>query len=427
MTIPRDDPRRYDLNNEVHARPPDALTAPARLSYLALLSPLDARDAERQKVAELIAPFGIAPPSPGINHFSADLGSFRLRWERHTEFTRYQFTVPGEAEPFATPAIDLVPADWISALPGETIVATNVAMTRAGTGRSDYEAISARHFQGNSLVGSSIGAGAGVAITDFRIHTDGFGRILVEDAGLTPRQAGRMVQRLLEIDTYRMLALLALPVARTLVPFLEESERELATITNILAHARDKDEGALLERLTRLEAEVGDRASRNHYRFSAAAAYYELVRNRIDELREVRLEGFQTFREFTERRLAPAMNTCRAVARRQEALSQRAARTTQLLSTRVDISRERQNHAVLASMNRRASMQLRLQETVEGLSIAAVTYYVVAIIGYGVKGLHSAGFEISPELVMGLSIPFVLFFAWLGLRRIRRSMTKMPE
>ncbi len=151
------------------------------------------------------------------------------------------------------------------------------------------------------------------------------------------------------------------------------------------------DEPALLDRLTRLEAEIENRQSETRFRFSASDAYYELVRQRIDELREQRIQGLQTFREFTERRLAPAMNTCRSAAARQESLSQRVARATRLLSTRVDLTRERQNQALLESMDRRASLQLRLQSTVEGLSVAAVTYYVVALIGHAAEALHEAG------------------------------------
>ncbi len=99
------------------------------------------------------------------------------------------------------------------------------------------------------------------------------------------------------------------------------------------------------------------------------------------------------------------MNTCRAAAARQESLSQRVARATQLLSTRVDVTREKQNQAVLESMNRRAAAQLRLQQTVEGLSVAAITYYIVGLVGYAAKGAKAAGLAVSPDLAMAVSIP----------------------
>jgi uncharacterized membrane-anchored protein len=304
-------------------------------------------------------------------------------------------------------------------MPGEVMVAAHAALIAGGPDPPDSEALAARHFAGNALVGAGIAGGAGIALTDCRIHA-GFARLLVFDRGMTPRQAGRMMQRLLEIDTYRMMALLALPVARSLTPALTSSERELAQITSTLAGAGESDEPALLDRLTRLEAGIESIESQHHYRFAAAAAYYELVQRRIEELRETRIQGMQNFQEFTERRLAPAMNTCQAVSSRLDSLSQRVARATQLLSTRVDVSRERQNQGVLESMNRRAEAQLRLQQTVEGLSVAAITYYIVGLVGYAAKGLRGAGLGVNPDLAMGISIPVVVVIVALGIRKVRK-------
>jgi uncharacterized membrane-anchored protein len=218
------------------------------------------------------------------------------------------------------------------------------------------------------------------------------------------------------------MALLALPVAQGLTPWLNDAERELAQITTALVDSTETDEPALLDRLTRLEAQIESRESENHYRFNAAVAYHELVQRRIEELREVRIQGLQTFREFTDRRLAPAMATCRSVAGRIDSLSGRVARATQLLSTRVDVSRERQNQQVLASMDRRAAAQLRLQQTVEGLSVAAITYYIVGLLSYAAKGLAAAGLPLDAELVAAASIPLVVLAVAWGVRKVRRHV-----
>jgi uncharacterized membrane-anchored protein len=428
MSIPENHPRRIDLNDEVHARPPETLSAPARLSYLALLCNAAQRDQAAGMVCDLARKFGVEPPPPGAMHYSADLGPFRLKWERHTEFARYQFIVTGdESAPFERPAILAAPAEWVAALPGEVLVATHVVLMRQSGAPSDYETIANKYFDGNMLIGAAIGAGAATALTDFRIHDDRFSRILVLDRAMSGRQAGRMVQRLLEIDTYRMMALLALPVARDLAPFLTRGEQELAKITGALVSANADDEPQLLERLTRLGAEIDSREAASHYRFSASAAYYELVQRRIADLREARIEGLQMFQEFTERRLAPAMNTLRAVASRQESLTARLARAVQLLSTRVDITRERQNQKVLESMNRRVKLQLRLQQTVEGLSVAAVTYYVVGLVGYAAKGAKAFGVDINPDIAVALSIPFVAGLTAYGVHRIRRLVTRAAK
>lgn len=417
---PENHPQRVLINDEVHARPSGPLHTPVRVSYLALLSSWSSRDAEWQHVCALAMRLGKAPPAAGANHFSADLGAFRLVWERHTEFARYTFVVRGLGAGTDATALAEVPADWLHALTGQTLVAAHVTLI---TREEAPEPIAKQVFGGNVLIGCSIAGGAATAWTDFRIKPDGFSRFLVQDRGMTPNQAGRNLQRLLEIETYRMMALLALPVARDLTPQLTRYERELAEVTASLAEGTVADEPVLLDRLTRLEAEIENREAENHYRFNAAAAYYDLVQTRIGELREGRIEGLQTFREFTERRLAPAMNTCRAVAARQESLSQRVSRATQLLSTRVDLTRERQNQAVLASLDNRARQQLRLQATVEALSIAAVSYYIVGLIGFLAKGLKVLGVVNNPELLQGLSVPVVLLVVALLVRKIRRMVT----
>jgi uncharacterized membrane-anchored protein len=422
--LPPDHPLRGELHEEVHARPSEALQAPLRVTYLALVSDPASRAQEWQHVRALAARYGVTAPPQDVNHFSADLGPFRLKWERHSEFARYKFIAAGAADRlFAQPAIANVPADWLEGLTGSVIVAAHADLVMAREGDPGHESVSTQVFGGNIVIGSRIADGAGEAYTDFRLY-DGCSRFYLRNHSMSPRQAGRMLQRLLEIETYRMMALMALPVAQQLTPFLTGAERELSQITTLLAESTEADEPVLLDRLTRLEAGIESRESAHAYRFAAAAAYYELVQRRIEELREQRIQGLQTFREFTERRLAPAMNTCRAAAARQESLSQRVARATQLLSTRVDVTREKQNQAVLESMNRRAAAQLRLQQTVEGLSIAAITYYIVGLVGYAAKGAKAAGLAVNPELAMAVSIPLVLVLGVLALRRVRKAIKR---
>ncbi|WP_416900176.1 MAG: DUF3422 family protein [Minwuia sp.] len=423
MRMPADHPLRFELNDEVHARPPEPLEAPLRMSYLAIMGERARRDRDIAPLIDLAERFKIAPPGANQNHFRADFGPFRLKWERHTEFARFTFMAPGgEDDPFGGTAISKVPEDWLAGLEGEVVVAAHAAVLKTRSSAPDPEEISKKHFAGNVLIGSAVADGAGVALTDFRIRGDGFSRLLVLNKSMSENQTGRTLQRLFEIDTYRVMALLALPQARVASPFLDECETELAKITRTLSAANERDETLLLDRLTRLDAELENRNSQNHYRFAAAAAYHALVKRRIAELRETRIRGLQTFQEFTERRLEPAMNTCETVANRQESLSQRVARTTHLLSTRVDINHERQNQALLESMNRRAKMQLRLQETVEALSVAAVTYYAVGLVGYAAKGAEELGVGLDPALVMAVSIPIVALLVIRSLRRARKLL-----
>jgi uncharacterized membrane-anchored protein len=144
-------------------------------------------------------------------------------------------------------------------------------------------------------------------------------------------------------------------------------------------------------------------------------------------LRERRIPGLQTFDEFTNRRLAPAVKTYRAVSKRQQSILEQMARATKLLSTRIDVARQRQSQSLLESMNRRAKAQLRLQATVEGLSVAAVTYYVVGLVGILAEGVAGLGVAVDKTLVMGISIPVVAGVAFLGVRRLRRKISREEE
>lgn len=416
---------RFALVNEVHARPFEQLHPPVRASHIAMLHTETGVMSDHRHVAALCESHGLPVPPEGATHYSADFGSFRLKWERHSEFATYTFFRGGEfAEPFTRPAINRVSEEWLAGLPGELLVAINIAVEHRDAPERSVGDLG-EILVLDSLAGSSMSGGNAMAWTDFRLHKDGFSRILVRDVGLRSRQAGRLVQRLLEIETYRTMALRTLPLAREAGVEIAEAAGELNEITERMTQiAGLEDEKSLLDRLTRLAARLERLASRNSYRFSAASAYYALVETRVGELREERIEGLQTIDEFMDRRMLPAMRTCQSTAVRQDRLAERVARTTSLLRTRVDLAMEAQNRDLLRSMDRRAKLQLRLQETVEGLSVAAISYYLVGLVGYAAKGVDAAGLPVPVELVTGLSIPVVVLIVWSALQRVRRRLAR---
>ena len=419
-TRPHDDPQRRSLHDEIHARPPARLFTPERIGHLALRIPPEERADEEAALAALASQHGMPAPSFDAGYLWLDCGAYRLKWERHTEFstlTVYHAVaadVPGEGR-----ALEVVPAVWRARLPGSTIVYAEVDVRRGG---EDDLRDAIASFGDTPVIGARVADAAGYALTDLRMDEQGCTRFVVVDVSLTPRQAGRLAQRLLEIETYRMMALLAFPAARAATGPLAEAERRLAAITERLASMQASDEGALLDDLMHVAADVEQRDAATRFRFGAASAYHHLVRQRIAELREQRLPGVQTLGEFMERRLAPAMATCESVARRQEELSARVARAGQLLRTRVEVALARQNQALLESMNRRARLQLRLQRTVEGLSIAAITYYAAGLTGYVAKAAKVAGAPLDTDLVVAIAIPLIAGALWFALRRIRRGL-----
>jgi uncharacterized membrane-anchored protein len=416
MIAPRQHGARHGLTDELHARPYATLEVPARAIHIAVITGESAAadDADRAHLAALCSRYGVRPPDASMKHFSADFSSFRLKWERHTEFAAYSLFVAGAAEAAAGP----VPQAWLDAMPGELLVATGVTLVKEG---DMPDVPGSGRFSRDSLCCTAVSDGAALVWTDFRIHEDGFSRFLVIDRGLSDRRAGRLVQRLLDIETYRTMAMLALPEAQRIGPAIAETGRRLAQLTySMQATVVAANDRALLDSLTALAAEVENLQASSAYRFSAARAYDALVRARIAELRENRIEGWQTIGEFMDRRFAPAMRTCVSAADRLDRIAQRVNRTATLLRTRVDIAVEDQSQSLLSSVERSSCRQLALQQTVEGLSVAAISYYVLGLISYAAAALESIQPAVHAKLVTGAAIPIVILVVWLAIRRLRR-------
>lgn len=418
-------PLRAALAAEVHARPPLPIAAPSRVLHLGLMLQPDEAAAEREHLAALCRSCKADEPPAEAKHVVVDLGgSAHLIWERRTEFTTYTLYLPRQTGAALDSASDLpLPAGWLAALPGRLMVTADIALLGAEEA-APSDAQLTQLFDGPMLVASRVADGHATAWTDFFLGADDSVRFLIHDRGLSDAQRGRLVMRLLDIETYRMMALLALPLAQQVAPRITALEQGLAKLSGRMVDMAHESEQTLLLELSGLAAEVETLAVDTPYRFGAARAYHALVERRIAELRETRIPGLPTLGEFMERRLSPAMRTCLTMAERIEGLSRRATRMANLLRTRVDVALERQNVELLEAMNQRSRLQLRLQETVEGLSVAAITYYVVGLVGYAAQALHAAGLPVDKEIAIGVAIPVVALVVWWGLRRFRWSLKK---
>ncbi len=409
---------RDQLLAETHARPSTPAAAPALASRIATISGEAGVAADRKHMAALCRKLGAAEPGPDARWCILDGETWRLRWERHTEVSTWTVFRPAtgdEPGAFAQTALDVVPQDWLAALPGEVLAAAHLALVETPP--------KATVFAETDLVSSEVAGGAIQIFTDFRPGPDGFTRfVLVQEAG-GPVLAGRIIQQLFEIETYRLLALLAFPVAQKTAGDVARMEAEAAEAAQQVAQEGGVDaDRELLARLAALAGRAEALAATTGFRFAAGRAYHGLVQERIGQLNERPLGGRPGVREFMQRRLAPAMRTCEAAADRQRDVIARIARTTQMLATRVDIASEATNAGLLKSMDRRAQLQLRLQETVEGLSAAAISYYAVALFKIMVEGVAKRWHGIDPTLTTGLAAPVILLAVWLFLRRIRASI-----
>ncbi len=384
------------------------------------------QDADRAHLIALLDCYDAPAPAPEARQHTADLEDFRLKWECHTEFVTYMLIGQSETGPFAGGLTRYIPQDWIDAAPGKVIAAADVELIAAPTS-NPVEVLTPDlldAFDQESLAVSQILDGNALTLGDFRLDDRGFTRFALVVTGETgPRRLGRAVQRLLEIEVYRTMAMLALPAARSVARRLTEIERALADLATCVTEQGQgqQTDDALLSDLSGLAAEIEKLAADSSFRMEAAGAYRDIVSDRIDLLNEAPVRGRQQIREFMLRRFEPAMRTILAARGRQATLSDRAARLAELLRTRVNVQLEAQNQQVLERMDSRAALQLRLQETVEGLSVVAISYYSVSLAGYLVapvaKGL---GLDKTAMLAV-LTVPVVLGVWWF-VRRMKARL-----
>lgn len=436
MALPPDDTLRAELHNEVHARPAARIRLPALIVFVAVLNEGVSREQECEHLRRLPGQESLSPDQMRDNFVRLHFGHYTLKWERHTEFTRYSIVQPlpqgtglGACEPELLSAL-VMPADWLRDIPGRTVAAIKLVMLQAEMPQQTPQAQAALMAQAQrwlggerTVVASQVGGGHSWAVTDFHLLPSGFERMLViTSPDTTETRAGRISQRLFEIETYRLMAMRGLPAVKALGPMLSQAEAQLASITAQLEN-KSASEQELLDQLVSLAVRVERATAENNYRFGATRAYDALVTQRIGELREKPIPGTQTIGEFIQRRLSPAMATVAASAQRLTSLSERISRASALLRTRVDIVTEAQNQQLLEKLTRGQEMQLHLQTTVEGLSIAAISYYVISLSLYLAKGAKAAGLPIHPEIAAGALIPLVLWAVWRTTRRIHAKLS----
>ncbi|HAQ45764.1 MAG TPA: DUF3422 domain-containing protein [Rhodobacter sp.] len=421
-----DHPQRYATVNELHARPFPSLTVPCEAVYLAFKEPEQAANRDRGRdiahLSDLLGRLGSEAPAGIVNHYSGNAQGVDLKWESHTEFVTYSAFSDGLSMPaFNGKSAQVFSPDWIAGAPGKRLAALTIRVEELPEDLEIVVPLLRDWFVQESLACAQIIEGAAIVAGDFQIDASGQMRFAVfVRKGTGKRRVGRIVQRLCEIEVYRAMSMLGLLRARGLGQTLNALDNQLSDLVSGLNGAHASSEVAL-NSLLAIAAELESLSLQYSYRFAATAAYEAIVNQRIEILRETRIYGRQTFGEFMMRRYDPAMRTVKATDERLKSLANRAQRAAELLRTRVDVDRSAQNQKLLESMNDRADLQLRLQRTVEGLSVVAISYYGVNLASYAAYPLTEV-LGISKSIATSVLTPLVVGLVWLMVRRIQRKM-----
>jgi len=420
-----DHPLRYQLVNELHARPFPTLNVPCTAVFLAIKQPVEAasrdQSADRAHLIDLLDRHGAPHPQPGANHYFGKIGRHTLKWESHTEFVTYTVFTGGQSERAFDPAdFGIFPDDWLACAPGARITSALIRVSES-QGDDQIQRDTSDWFVAESVAIASVLDNAAIIAGDFRIDDAGHSRFTVSASkGTGARRVGRIVQRICEIETYKAMSMLGFSRILQMTGRMGEIDRDLTRLISEMS-SEDRPAEDTLSRLLKLSAELEQMVSDAAFRFSATAAYERIVSQRIQVLREERFRGQQIFSEFMMRRYEPAMRTVRSTNERLNAMADRAMRAGELLRTRVDVERSAQNQAVLESMDRRADMQLRLQTTVEGLSVVAISYYAVSLAGYLLFPLAGPLGLSKGYITAAVTLPMIVLVWWM-VGRIRNKL-----
>jgi uncharacterized membrane-anchored protein len=425
-------PLRGRVLAEVHARPFLPIEGSKRILHFAFMTDHEEAERAREALATFCLERACLAPAPGAKHHRIEFSPAVLRWEHHGEFMTYTWEFPqdpvngrpGDAEQlaFRPGADEFAGVMRLLPQPGPLLVAIDLHLLQEAQVGENWQSL----FGSGQLVASSVLGGDAIIATDFLPDAFGFIRMLVLSAALTPVEAGALVQRLLEVETYRTLALLGLPRAQELGPEIRRIETELP---RLVKQMRDQEgfeaSRQLLDRLTTLAAELEAGAAKSLYRFGATRAYHELMSLRLEALGEKALPNLPTFAAFLVRRLTPAIRTCASTEARQDYLSQKLARAAQLLRTRVNIELESQNRDLLSKMGERVDLQVKMQQAVKWISFAASTYYIAAILHLLFEGIHQKVPAFDPLLATAIAIPItVVIVGWVLRRGGKRLMDR---
>lgn len=400
---------------EMHLRRFPALPVPAQIVQLVRLVPDPEREAELAALTALPAA-DRTNPRHREGRWSPQVTA---AWERHSEASTVTLVLTDTGTDWQASLGSAVRGalDWAEAMPGGVIRATHLVLvdSEEAAGRP----IASAGFRMSQMISCHVAGGARIW-SDFRIHEDGYGRLVVAANGLPTADLARVIQRLQELGNYRNLALLGLPVAQEAWVHLDGIERRLSDAGRALT-ARSQRDDDLLEALSIETEHLLSLAASSDFRMSATAAYAEIVADRLRELEVRPIAGFPSLLDFTARRFNPAVRTCVAFRRRLDTLTARASQFTALLRTRIETNIENQNGRLLASLDKSARMQLQLQHLVEGLSAVAISYYLLSLVAYPLKALEKEG-VLSSTLLLGIAAPLVAIIVFLSLRSMKKRL-----
>lgn len=405
--------RRWAVH-EMHLRRFAPIAAPAELIQFVRVVEADEREAEQAALERGVD--GLAwQNSDDARHRSGRTASgAEVIWERHTEASTLTMILPPDPAPDVLRGL----IAWAEDGPGMVVRATRIFVEK--THEEAEKRRDRMGFRSEDIVCCDVKGGVRLW-SDFGLHADGYGRLVLAAGDVPPNELGRTVQRLQELGNYRNLALLGFPMVQQRRGELASLESELSRHAQMLTGDETEDE-ELLGNLTTISARLEQMRAETGFRLGATRAYASIASDRLAGLHVQPVPGHQSLSDFTERRLTPAIRTCASFTERMESLAERISGVMATLDTRIDSRIKAQNLRLMESMDRSSQLQLRLQNLVEGLSIIAAGYYAVGLLGFIVKGFKGYPHGEWGDVALAAATLPVLLILYLLVRSWRHRV-----
>lgn len=406
---------RSALSAELLSYPP--LRAEKPCEYLHCARLVDPRDFsnELRKVRIFCERIGCPPPDTSSTFFEGKTEHLHFQWELHSEYASVIVATRPNAP---KSALDNLILEYRDQFAEHVISAAHIRVV-SGVESNEERDQTVLEALGKKTCGGTVCDSHASIWSTFQINRRGLTPYVVIDQGMTVGRMSRLIRRLAELDTYRMLAIRGLPVAKVLLEDIEEVEERLTSIVTDMraAVSSENTNSLLLDRLMKLSARLAARRSETASLFGACRSYRGIVEQRIKSLNEQRIQGFQRCSVFLNERLVPAMRTCDIAAERLDTISSHILSALALVRTRIDVRVQEQNRAQLEAVNKQIRQQIQLQTSVERLSVIAISYYAAALIALLAKAAADQEIIQRPSVWVALSIPLVIALAYTAIKK----------
>ncbi|MGE3152887.1 MAG: DUF3422 family protein [Nitrospiraceae bacterium] len=427
---------------ELHERPKmplaEWLRAPAHVHHHAyrMVDPPTQRPASREEFTALLEAFQVPMEARSIRErfgygVNVAVTGDRLIvvWQTHTEYYSYQiWHLPPPSQSNVAFGPIAFPQYRFPITPlGVEVCRLDIVLTEERL--PDNETLRQR-FPGPLLYGSRILDEETSLITSFAHDEHDRERYFVSVASPRSRHSSvqEVVDAIVRIETYYHLLLMQKPLFSAAVDQVYRFEqvhlKQREIITTRIGGADSLTLQRWLNALTEDLLKTNRLAGRLHSEFSGSVPYDRIVHTTITALGEQTLSTYRPISDYVLSGITGVAEGYQQLLKRIDTLRSGFEGIISIIRARVDLMLEAQNLTLLRSVDKTTKSQVMLQNTVEGLSVIVIAYYLSGLAGYLFKGLSEVGWLRNASVASAVFVPIAVGLAFLITNLSRKYLHK---